>query len=45
MANMPPLMMKPAMPFSLSPTLSRKRARVQTNRCASFTLKAQLSSL
>ncbi|MBI5889102.1 MAG: copper resistance protein B [Nitrosomonadales bacterium] len=30
--------MKPAMPVSLSPTLSRKRARGRTNRCASFTL-------
>ena len=40
MANMPPLMMKPVMPVSLSPTLARKRARGRTNRYASFTLKA-----
>ncbi len=29
---------EPAMPVSLSPTLSRKRARERTNRCANFTL-------
>ncbi len=40
MANMPHLIMKPAMPVSLSPSLSRKRARERTNRCASFTLKS-----
>jgi len=33
------------MPASLSPTLSRKRAREQTNRCASLTLIALLASL
>jgi len=38
MANIPHLMMKPAMPVHLSPTLSRKRAREQTNRYASFAL-------
>jgi len=38
MANMPLLMMKPAMPVSLSPALSRKRARGTKIRCASFTL-------
>ena len=33
-------MMKPAMTVSLSPSLSRKRARASTNRCASFTLNS-----
>jgi len=33
------MIMKFAMPVSLSPTLSRKRARERTNRYASFTLK------
>jgi len=42
-AKMSPLMMQPAMPVSLSPTLSRKRARGQTNRYASFTLTLQAS--
>ena len=37
-AKMSPLMMKPAVPVSLSPTLSRKRARGQTNRYARFML-------
>ena len=32
-------------PVSLSPTLSRKRAREQTNRCASFTLPEVTASL
>jgi hypothetical protein len=31
--------MKPAMPVSLSPTLSRKRARGQAKRYASFTIQ------
>ena len=43
MAIMPPMIMKLAMPVSLTPTLSRKRARGQTNRCASFTLIISLS--
>ena len=38
MAIMLPLIMKPAMPVSLSPTLPRERGRESTNRCASFTL-------
>jgi general secretion pathway protein D len=38
MVNMLPLMMKPAMPVSLSPALSRKRARGTGSRCASFTI-------
>ena len=45
MKKMPPLIMKPAMPVSLSPTRSRKRGErsegggaEQTNRCASFIL-------
>jgi hypothetical protein len=38
MDNMFHLVMKPAMPVSLSPTLSRKRARGQTSRYASITL-------
>ena len=38
MAKMPPMMMKSAMPISLSPTLPRKRG--QTNRFASFMLYA-----
>ncbi|CAG0937940.1 hypothetical protein GALLN_00051 [Gallionellaceae bacterium] len=36
---MPTLMMKPAMPVSLSPTLSSKRARVAMYRYGSFTLR------
>ena len=38
MANWPPLIMKLAMLVSLSPTFSRKRARVRTNRYANFAL-------
>ena len=34
-----------AMPVPLSPTLSRKRAREQTNRCANFTLPEVAESL
>ena len=33
------------LPVSLSPTLSRKRAREQTNRCANFTLPEVTASL
>ena len=36
---------EPAMPVSLSPTLSRKRARERTNRCANFTLPEAAESL
>ena len=44
MAKEPPLIMKLTMPVSLSPTLSRKRARERTNRYACFTLtKAELT--
>ena len=39
MTKMPPLMIKLAMPFSLTSILSR-RERIQTNRYASFTLMA-----
>jgi len=39
MASVPPLIMKLAMPVSLTSILSRKRARRRTNRYASFTLK------
>jgi len=42
MANVPPLIMKPAMPVPLSPALSRKRARGITSRYASFTLNHRL---
>ena len=38
---MPPLMMKSAIPVSLTPTLSR-REREQTNRYASFSLRQAL---
>ena len=38
MANVPPLIMKPAMPVPLSQALSRKRARGIRSRYASFTL-------
>ncbi len=38
MTNMPPLIMKPAMPVSLSPSLSRKRARGAKTRYANFSL-------
>jgi hypothetical protein len=40
MASVPPLIMKLAMPVPLSSILSRKRARMRTNRYASFTLNA-----
>ncbi len=33
------------LPVALSPTLSRKRAREQTNRCANFTLPEVTASL
>ena len=45
MANMPLLIMKPDIPVSLTPTLSRKRARGQTNRFASFALMLLLGSV
>ena len=42
MASVPPLIMKLAMPVSLTSILSRKRARRRTNRYASFTLKTSV---
>ena len=44
MATVPPLLMKLAMPVSLTSILSRKRARRRSNRYASFTLNASLVS-
>src|SRR3989338_4523262 len=38
MANMPPLIMKPAIPVPPTPTFPRKQGKEQMNRCASFTL-------